>query len=669
MPKKENKITGLPFKTKNLVEHVEKEELRKIGDQVVMDYDRDYKSSEQWREQRARWLKLFMQHVDPKNFPWENAANIPVPTLTTAIVQFQARAYEALMPAKDKIRIDYTGSEDVKRAERVQKHMNYQLNYDMEDYEEDWDISLFQLAVNGSIFRKVYYDPIKEKNVAEYCDTERITVPYSRMPNKTPDRITDRLFLTVSDIKLRQNAGIFDKNFEATKGSRAEIDTTSGQVKETNDNIEKVVDSTEDAGGNEKSNSGYPRVFLEQHRLWDLDGDGIAEPYVITVDKETRDVVRITKRTYKDGQGTEYVVDYFEHYYFLPNPEGYYGLGFGHMLGGINESIKSILDQVIDGGTMHNLSGKTGFVNGRRGLKKGKIKFNLGHYEVVDVDTDDIRKSIMPFTFDGPSTVLFSTLGLLQDYADRVSTVSELQTGELPKSDTPATAIVAAIEQGMKVFSSIHKRIHRTLKKEFRKLYRLNGIYAENEKYLKILGEAYVAKYIQQQIPIDMAGDYLGDIDLQPVSDPRIVSRTEKVALAEQVLARVMENPATQNDPRARTEAYRYWYEAMEIPEYERFLEQPPQPPPDLPQPQENAMMMNEQEIHALPQQNHMEHIGIMDEIMKSTFAEEFTPRGKRLMEIHRREHTAFLYLQSVQGEEMEQQQGLGQGPIPGGQI
>ena len=618
----------------NLSDYIDDRLLRKIGKDVVKNFDLDFGSYSEWRNKVANWIKMFMQDVDPKDFPWDNCSNVPYPGLTTAIIQFQARAYEALIPATNKMRVVNFGTEDKDTAKRVEKFMNWQLDYQMEEYEDDWDISLFQLAINGSIFRKIDYSPVLKRNVARYCSAEDVVVNYAIKANDVPTRITHKIYMEKNEINTRIEKGIFN-DVELGVGTLSEMTESEGEITEVTEEVQGVNRNSEEPD--------VPRTILEQHVGLDLNGDDLNEDYIVTVDKVTEQVLSIVSRQYVDGESI-YTYNCFEHYYFFPNPEGYYGLGFGHILGGLNEAVKALLDQTIDAGTMQNLSGKCGFINSRSRVKKGILEFPMGHFEYIDAGVEDINRAIYSFNFPGASSTMYQALDLLQKSIDKVSTVSELLTGELPSSDTPATAIVASIEQGMKVFSTIHKRIHRGLKKEFRKLYNLNFIFGNDKEYLMVLGENLVKEYLSKNIPIDMKKDFSGIYNIAPVSDPRISSRAEKVALAEQVLQKVMSNPATANDSEIRREAFAQFYEAMGVQEYEKFLEKQ-QNPPDLPQEEENAMFIRGENINALPNQNHLKHIAIIDEFMESPYYNELDGDSKNNIDQHRKQHVAFKYL------------------------
>lgn len=509
-----NEVFKAPYKTVNLVSLIDKNTLKKIGEDAVRHFNNDVLSYGAWNKKRKKWLEHFMNVVEEgKNYPDSHASNVAVPIVPTACIQFSARAYEALLPAKNKVKIARTGIEDLFRADRIEKYMNWQLDYEMEEFEESFDITLLQLPINGSAFRKTYYDNVLGRNKSINCPVEDIVVPYGCSPIETPSRITHVIRMSKEDILLRSKlrtsyqkqsgdtiAIALFENVEGIESDPLDLSKTPGPIADPTIDT-SVKDGMDNIEGVQKTpNAEYaPRVLLEQHTSLDLNEDGIPEQYILTVDKETKRVLRITKRNYIDAEGNSITVEHFTHYYFFPNPEGYYGLGFGHILEGISDSARTVLNQIIDAGRYQILSGKSGFYNKRSGLKKGDMEFELGGLKGVDINSDDIRKALYLFDFPGPSPVLFNVLGLLENYGTKVTTVSESMTGEMPSSDTPASLGLASIEQGMKVFSIIHKRIHRSFKKELKKIYILDGIHVKVDKYLKLIGDEQMKWYAQNQ--------------------------------------------------------------------------------------------------------------------------------------------------------------------------
>lgn len=638
--KKNQKVIDAPFDHMNLVEFISKEQLEEIGPTVCEDFTSDIEDMSEWSELRKKWLKLYMAYRDKKNFPWDNAANIAVPMLSEDCIQFYSRA-TGLMPAKDKVKVDAVGGEDSLRAERVEKCMNYQLNYDMPDFEEGWDNSMAQLPINGSCFRKTYYDSYLKKNVSINCTVDEVIVPYSTKQTMKPSRFTHIIPMSLNDIRLRQKAGIFIGTDDFGVGSESMKDLVS---------IGKEVQKMEGVQNTPKKKS-MPRILLEQHREWDLDGDGIQEPYVITVDKETEKTIRIVKRQdIVDGHVTE--IDHFTHYYFLPNPEGYLGLGFGHLVGGLNEAADALMNQIIDAGTLANSGNLGGFVDKRSGIKKGDLSFKMGEFKAVDVKGDDIRKSLFQWNFPGANPSSFAALNLLMGMESSVSTVTDITVGQAPRSDTTAAANLSAKEENQMVFLAIVKRIHTILKKELEKIYKLNSIYLSDVDYRTILGDQFVARHEQMGEKVDVKADFGDGFDVKPVSDPNILSKREKVEIYQMAL----QDPDIVNNPESRIALKNELYEALGNGRINKYITPPP-PPPDLPQVEENSMFLMEQNSTVLPEQNHLDHLEVIMDFEKSTWFNELTPMGKDLLDRHKKEHLGYQYKAEMEGQMGEEQE------------
>jgi chaperonin GroES len=624
------------------------ETLVEIGETVVQEYQDDLTSRAQWEENVAAYVKLFTSFMEPKNTPWPNASNVCLPMLSIATLQFHARAYDALIPPKAVMRALPTGDEDIPRAERVGKYMNYQLLYKMPDFEEGMDKTLIQLPIVGDAFRKTVYDQDLDMVVSVPTQSDDVIVNYGATSLESALRVTHRMTMTPWDINRRINKKIYAEWARNLPSGTLEV---KSKIKEVVDSQQGITDST-------SGSSLRPRVIIEQHRDWDLEGTGVGQPYVMTVDLETRRVLRITKREYMDSVGELKRVDYFTHYFFFPNPEGFYGLGFGILIRHLNESANTIINEVIDAGTLANEQG--GFILERSGLTTGVMNFNRGEYKSVRANVDDIKKAIFNFDFKGPNQTLYAVLGLLYEYTKLVSSVSETMTGQLPSSDTPASTVQALIEEGRKVFSAIHKRIHRSFKKELGKIYRLNSIYLNEREYFKVLGDNNAPQGPQQSIG---KADFKETLDVIPVSDPAITSRAEKIMKAEKVMQDIRTNPLTAQNQQANFAATKRFYEAMEIPNIPELL-QPPPPPPDLSPEQENANFFTEQPANVLPQQDHHWHLQMHQAFLEkdTLFSAKLTPEGKKLAGMHVQATIAALYTQQ---REQERQQVMGGGGSP----
>lgn len=612
--------------------------LVEMGQIVVEDYEADVASRATWEANISTILKLFSSFADPKTYPWPGCSNVKLPIITVAAIQFHARAYDSLIPSKDIMRAIATGDEDVEQAKRVEKYMNYQLLYKMKEFKPGMDTSLLQIPLFGSVFRKTYFDFEKRRPASVSVNAMDLVLPYSYTNFDSVPRKTHRIPLYKNEVRKRVAGGFFiEEAWDFGPGTSLYLFSL---LKTTSDQISGQQPGT--------SWEQMPRMFLEQHRDWDLDGDGIQEPYVITVDYETRKVVRITPRTFTDAFGEKKEIEYFTQYTFLPNPEGVYGFGLGMLLMGTNEAMNTIINEVIDAGGLANIQG--GFVSKRSGVSKGPIKFKQGEYVEVDALVDDISKAFYHFDFKGPNQTLYATLGLLFEYSKMVSSISETMTGQMPAGDTPGMTIMALIEEGRKVYSSVFKRIHNSFETELQKIARLNSIFLSEQEYFKALGDRNMPTGPRME---SGRSDFMSTIDVIPVSDPNILSRAEKILKAQQVLENVRQSPLTSNDLDAQREAESRYYEALEVQNYQAILKEP-EPTPDLSPEEENAEMLLEKGVQVIPTNDDLKHIEVHDAFLEGTFQANLSSHSKNLVEAHTKEHMAQLYLKQTMPEKFE---------------
>jgi len=410
---------------------------------------------------------------------------------------------------------DQDGSK-LERAIRIGKHMSYQLLEQMEDWEEEMDKLCLTLPILGCVFKKTYYNPVKGVNVSEVIFPEDLVINYYSPTIEKSERITHVLQLTDNDIYERTTSGLYlDVDINKSSMDAEEIDRDRGLNEPSRD------DDT------------LPFNILEQHCLLDLDGDGYKEPYIVTVHEDSEQVLRIIPRfTVEDlkyGEvGTDLIriepIQYFTKYGFIPSPDGsIYDLGFGTLLGPLNDTINTLINQLLDAGTMSNQGG--GFISKGVRIKGGNKKFEPGEWKQVESYGDDLRKGLVPLPIKEPSNVLFTLLNTMVDSGERLSSVTEMMSGEIPGQNTKATVALAAIEQGMKVFNAIYKRIYRSMKKEFRKMYALNKVNLELQQYFTILD---VGQETASQISVI---DYrMDETDVIPYADASVATEEQKLA-------------------------------------------------------------------------------------------------------------------------------------------
>lgn len=510
---------------KNLAEDYDTDILNRIGMKVVEWFDEDEDSRRAWCERNDQYLKLATQVVERKTTPWPGAANVKYPLLTTAALQFAARAYPALVPGPNLVAglvigRDQDGSK-TEVAGRIGRHMSYQLLWEMDNWEEDMDKLCFILPIVGCLFKKTYYDPMEEKNVSELILPDALVVDYYAKSVECAARKSEIIWRTQNQVQERINKGLFlDVDLKQPEAH------TKGPARDAIDGLTAP-----------KRTSATPHKFIECHCSWDMDDDGYDEPYIVTVHYQTKQVVRIKARWSIEGivttpdekTGKEKFVkinpdEYYTKFGFIPNPDGsIYDLGFGLLLGGINESVNTLTNQLLDSGTLNNL--QAGFLGRGIRIRGGNSRFIPGEWKPADFTGDDIRKHIFPLPTKEPSDVLFKLLETLVTSGKELASVAEIFVGKMPGQNTPATTTMATIEQGLKVFTAIYKRIYRSLGKEYSKLFKLNSVHLPDEQLYFTLNEAKGA-----QGGSVARSDYdPNNLTVKPNADPNIVSDAQKL--------------------------------------------------------------------------------------------------------------------------------------------
>ena len=554
----------------NIAELLCKEDLEKIGVQVVRDFDNDLLSRSSWEKRTEASLKLALQVAENKNFPWANASNVKFPLITIAALQYHARSYPVLidsdLPVKCRVVGDDKDGLRALRSTRVEQHMSYQLLEEDEDWESEMDKVLITQPIIGCAFKKTYRDVVNKHNVSENVLARDLVVNYWTKSLETAPRVTHILQMQKNEIYERTARGLWLEGI--SEGRQQQYSSVA-----MGNPLQNAQDKAQGMQPPEPNDDSTPIEILEQHRFIDFDGDGYAEPYIVYVRRDNKKVARIVARyTDKDVERNKDNVilsikaeQYFTKYPFIPSPDGgFYDLGFGVLLGPLNESINTIINQLVDAGTMANTAG--GFLSRGIKLRGGNYSFNPMEWKHVDTTGDDLRKGIVPLPVREPSQVLFTLLNLLINYGERIGGSVDILSGQNPGQNTPAETTRTMAEQGMKIFNGIFKRTHRSLKQEFRKLYRLNQIFVTDNT-------PYVSN--AKGTGIVLASDYEGPVtDVMPTADPSITSDAQRLNQAAAIAARVAATPGLYN----RYEAEYTFLKAIKVTNIDRILPDPKGP-------------------------------------------------------------------------------------------
>ena len=570
----------------NLVEYFDDHELDEIASLIIEAYEADDEARSDWKQAYADGLDLLGMKIEEREEPFPGASGVHHPLLAEAVVQFQAQAYKELLPAGGPVEVKVVGDKTPERllqAARVKDYMNYIITEEMVEYDPDMDQLLFYLPLSGSAFKKTYFDPAKQRTVSKFVTADRITVPYSATSLEDAPRIIHDFPLTGNDILKYQATGFYAES-HLSAPQRADKD----EIREKVDELQHTSPSYFEH--DEEYTILEAHINLDDEMLADPE-TVVALPYIVTLDKDSETILAIRKN-YDPEDPLKRRLDHFTHYKFLPGL-GFYGFGLIHLIGGLSKSATSILRQLIDAGTFANMQG--GFK--AKGMRVAGEDEPIAPGEWRDVDTPggNLRESLMPLPYKEPSQVLAALLGNLVETGQRFASIADMQVGDTSGQQQPVGTTVAMLERGTKVMSSIHKRLHRAQKQEFRILARLISQALPVEMY------PYEVKGAPQGI---LKQDFDARVDIIPVSDPNIFSMAQRIMLASQQLQMAMAAPEQHN----LHEAYRRMYAAMGVTDIESLLKPEQKPQPLTPLEEHRQVLMN-QKLEAVPEMDHQAHI------------------------------------------------------------
>ena len=614
----------------NVAAHLNAEDLRVMGVAAVEGFKADLVTREQWEQRNAKALEIALQLMKQKNFPWTGSSNVKFPLVTVAALQFLARI-GALTSAKMLVKAEPWGQDPdgsvTAQCERIGTHMSFQLRHQNPHWMDDDEQAKFSASLLGCAIKKTYYDGVEGCVRSEFIPLMDFVVDYHCRDLAKAQRVTHRMYMYPNEVAERVRLGHY-------------LPLTSVQVALDSDESRLQTASREISGLElQTQETVQPYEILEQHCWLDLDGDGYQEPYVMVVRKDTQQVLRIVARFFdagdvfrvndgavrqleaqaneleegeyeavsqleKEAERLEAASDnkivrivptgYFTKYPFIPSPDGgFYGLGLGALLGPTNAAVDTLINQMIDAGTMLVTSG--GFVGSRVKLKAGKQSFDPFEWKPVDMVGDDLRKNIMPITVNAPPDVMFQLLGLLISYGEKVGSATDIMTGVSPGQNTPAETSRNTLEQGMMLFSGIYKRMYRAFTDELSKVYMLNRWYCKQMPDFQQLTQGPMALFAPK--------DYdSGTVRIFPSADAASVSAAQRQNKAKLVFEVMNAAPGGFD----RYAVIKQLLEAHEVDGIEALYPNP-QGPKAIPVPPNPEMEMQKMELQLKAQQHQSE--------------------------------------------------------------
>ena len=626
---KPRKATAEDFDA-NLADFMDESELGALGNDLVDDFVKDNMDRKDWIKTYIDGLKLLGLNYEERTEPWQGACGVFHPMLTEAVVRFQSEAMMETFPAMGPVKTQIVGAIDLLKEEaaaRVREDMNYQLTEVMSEYRPEHEKMLWSLPLAGSAFKKVYYDPSKGRQMAMFITAEDIVVPYGASSLETAERVTHVMRKTKNEVLKLQEAGFYR-------------DVDLGEPSMELDDIEKQ--KAEEQGMTALQDDRFR--FLEMHVDLDLAGfehvnkkgepTGIALPYVVTLEKATRNILAIRRNWYEDDE-LHTKRQHFVHYQYIPG-FGFYGYGLIHLIGGYARSATMLIRQLVDAGTLSNLPG--GLKSRGLRIKGDDTPIQPGEFRDVDVPSGSIRDNILPLPYKEPSQVLFALFQNIVSEGRAFASSGDMNVSDM-STNAPVGTTLALLERTLKVMTAVQARIHYSMKQEF--------------KLLKVIIADYTPDEYEYD-PVDATRrakkeDY-DAVDVIPVSDPNAATMAQKIVQYQAVLQLAQSAPQLYNLPLL----HRQMIEVLGIKNAEKLVPVDEDAVPTDPI-QENQNMLMGKPVKAFIEQNHQAHIQVhMSAIQNPKIQQmlQMNPAAQAIMAAamaHVNEHVAFEYRLQVE--------------------
>jgi hypothetical protein len=608
----------------NLAEEMDEGELQKVASDLVELVDSDISGRKEWVEMYVKGLDVLGMKYEERTEPWLGACGVFSTVLTEAAVRFQSETIIETFPAQGPVKTEIIGAIDKLKeeaAERVREDMNYQLTEVMSEYRPEHEKMLYSLGLAGSAFKKVYFDPSLNRQIAVFIPAEDIIIPYGASSLKTSDRVAHIMRKTKNDMKKLQVAGFYR-------------DVELGEPQIIHTDIEKK--KAEDQGFTLTDDDRYQ--ILEIHVDYDLPGyedeDEIALPYVVTIDRGTNKVLAI-RRNWNPDDKQKLKRDHFVQYTYIPG-FGAYGLGLIHLIGGYARAGTSIIRQLVDAGTLANLPGGLK-ARGLR-IKGDDTPINPGEFRDVDVPSGAVKDNIMMLPYKEPSQVLLALLNQITDEGKRLGSIADMNISDM-SANAPVGTTLALLERQLKTMSAVQARVHYSMKQEFKLLRDIIRDYTPDQYSFDPSSGDRMAK----QEDYDM-------VDVIPVSDPNSATMAQRIMQYQAVMQLAQQAPQIYDLPIL----HRQMIEVLGVKNAEKLVPTDDDMTPRDPV-SENMAFLNGKPTKAFIYQDHDAHISVHTSMMQDPLIMAQVgqnPQAQKMMaeiQAHLSEHLAFAYRKKVE--------------------
>ena len=619
----------------NLAEFMDASAMAQLCGDLLSEIDNDKNSRKDWEDAYVDGLKLMGLKYEERTEPWNGACGVFHPMITEAVVKFQAETIMETFPAQGPVMTKIIGKQTTEKKEaalRVKNDMNYQLTERMVEYRPEHEKMLWNLPATGSAFKKVYYDPSLGRQVSMFIPAEDILLPYGTSNIDSAHRVTHVMRKTKNDmVKLMQSD--FYRYVELGEPSKEQT------------NIQKAKD--EETGFKDLNDDRYTLLevvvdlVLPGDEDKDKDGEetGIALPYVVTILKDTQEILSI-RRNWREGDRLKLKRQHFVHYQYIPG-FGAYGFGLFHLIGGYAKASTSILRQLVDAGTLSNLPG--GLKSRGLRIKGDDTPIGPGEWRDVDVGSGAIRDNILPLPYKEPSQVLAGLMDKIIEEGRRFAATADIKISDM-SAQAPVGTTLALLERQLKTMTAVQARVHFSLKQELKLLKDIIADYAD-ESYDY---ETDTAAPHARRSDFEM-------VEVIPVSDPNAATMSQRLVQYQAVIQLSQTAPSIYDLP----QLHRGMLEVLGIKNADKLVPLPEDQKPRDPV-TENMNIINGKPVKAFGYQDHEAHIKVHMAAMQDPLLAQMigqSPNANAMMaaaQAHIAEHVAFAYKQKI-----EQQMGL----------
>lgn len=623
----------------NLADQLTSTQRQKMADELLEYIDVDKRARQHHFERLRMGMELLgLEDLPDSDVPFEGAATVTDPLIAEAVVQFQARSIEELMPPNGPVKASVVGEqvqELLDQAERVEDYMNYQLTTEDEGYFWDVDQMLFYLPISGSAFKKVYPDPINSMTTGRYVTAEDFIVPYYAKDLRSAQRYSHMFKMQGNDVKRAQVDGYYLEDAKLIKPSITPEESNNNSFSEADK--QRLVDDREVVAHEDDEIYELYETHLDYKMPFDdpeAKGSGdVACPYIVTIEKESREVLSV-RRNWKKGDRKFEKRIWFIHYKFFPGL-GFYGFGYLHIIGALARATSGSIRAILDTAALANMAG--GFKS-KRAKVAGEHRFTLGEWKDVDCSPEDLQKAFLPLPAKEPSPALAATYKSLVERGKSFASVAEVITGQADNKG-PVGTTLALIEQASKPHSAIHKRLHAAMKQELKAMASLNFEFMDRDEYpYQVAGDK--RKVLRQ--------DFDGRVDIIPVSDPNIFSSTQRIAITQGTIQLVKEFPDVFG-PEGKREAVKRMLHALRTPEIDKLM--PEHGPKNTDPVTENQALATGQPAKVFPTQDDVSHMAIHDDfgLRLSTTNPDLWKMVEPAFMAHKMDHLASKYRKDIE--------------------